>query len=124
MVTPFQRAVVFWVLVHVVAVGVLATLAFVIVAEVAERNTFPLQQPPRNISYEALASLPPSPQGTGDLFWSANASMRFERLYSDRFDRASLWITNEFQHSGLKDEPERVFERLLAMSKGELAIPS
>ena len=47
MVTPFQRAVVFWVLVHVVAVGVLATLAFVIVAEVAERNTFPLQQPPR-----------------------------------------------------------------------------
>ena len=39
-------------------------------------------------------------------------------------ERAALWITNEFQHSGLKDEPAVVFERLLAMSKGELAIPS
>ena len=39
-------------------------------------------------------------------------------------ERAALWITNEFQHSGLKDEPQAVFERLLAMSKGELAIPS
>eukprot|EP00316_Scyphosphaera_apsteinii_P008187 CAMPEP_0119301888 /NCGR_PEP_ID=MMETSP1333-20130426/3591_1 /TAXON_ID=418940 /ORGANISM="Scyphosphaera apsteinii, Strain RCC1455" /LENGTH=460 /DNA_ID=CAMNT_0007304095 /DNA_START=88 /DNA_END=1470 /DNA_ORIENTATION=- len=39
-------------------------------------------------------------------------------------ERAQLWITNEFQHSGLRDEPAVVFERLLAMSKGELAIPS
>ena len=37
--------------------------------------------------------------------------------------RARLWITNEFQHSGLRDDPS-VFERLLAMSKGEVAIPS
>ena len=38
-------------------------------------------------------------------------------------DRASLWITNEFQHSGLRDDPS-VFERLLAISKGEVVIPS
>ena len=37
--------------------------------------------------------------------------------------RARLWITNEFQHSGLRDDPS-VFEKLLAMSKGEVAIPS
>ena len=37
--------------------------------------------------------------------------------------RARLWVTNEFQHSGLRDDPT-VFERLLAMSKGEVAIPS
>jgi len=37
--------------------------------------------------------------------------------------KTRLWITNEFQHSGLRDDP-RVFERLLAMSKGEVAIPS
>ena len=37
--------------------------------------------------------------------------------------RARLWITNEFQHSGLRDDPA-VFDKLLAMSKGELAIPS
>ena len=38
--------------------------------------------------------------------------------------RARLWVTNEFQHSASRDEPAVVFERLLAMSKGELAIPS
>ena len=37
---------------------------------------------------------------------------------------AKLWITNEFQHSGLRDQPEAVFKRLLAMAKGEVAIPS
>lgn len=52
-----------------------------------------------------------------------------ERAFSEETatmlgDRAHLWITNEFQHSGLGDEPKVVFERLLAMSKGELAIPS
>ena len=38
--------------------------------------------------------------------------------------RAKLWITNEFQHSGLRDQPKEVFERLMAMAKGEVAIPS
>ena len=36
---------------------------------------------------------------------------------------AALWITNEFQHSGLRDQPA-VFEQLLKMSKGEVVIPS
>ena len=38
--------------------------------------------------------------------------------------RAQLWITNEFQHSGLRDQPAVVFERLYKMAKGEVAIPS
>jgi len=51
-----------------------------------------------------------------------------ERAFSEQTaallgGRARLWITNEFQHSGLRDDPS-VFERLLAMSKGEVAIPS
>ena len=37
--------------------------------------------------------------------------------------RARVWVTNEFQHSGLRDDPS-VLERLLAMSKGEVCIPS
>ena len=62
------------------------------------------------------------------------ALVSFEDIYVERAfseatgallgDRASLWITNEFQHSGLRDQPALVFDRLLAMSKGELAIPS
>ena len=35
-----------------------------------------------------------------------------------------VWITNEFQHSGLRDCPSRVFTTLLQMSKGEVALPS
>eukprot|EP00310_Coccolithus_braarudii_P025223 CAMPEP_0183340042 /NCGR_PEP_ID=MMETSP0164_2-20130417/6731_1 /TAXON_ID=221442 /ORGANISM="Coccolithus pelagicus ssp braarudi, Strain PLY182g" /LENGTH=453 /DNA_ID=CAMNT_0025510117 /DNA_START=95 /DNA_END=1456 /DNA_ORIENTATION=+ len=35
------------------------------------------------------------------------------------FPRVRTWVSNEFQHSGLRDQPS-VFEKLLAMSKGEL----
>ena len=35
-----------------------------------------------------------------------------------------LWITNEFQHNGLRVEPGRIFDTLLGMAKGEHAIPS
>ena len=38
--------------------------------------------------------------------------------------RCKCWITNEFQHSGLRDQPAVVFERLYKMAKGEVAIPS
>ena len=37
---------------------------------------------------------------------------------------AKVWVTNEFQHSGLRDCPARVFDTLLAMTKGEVALPS
>lgn len=30
------------------------------------------------------------------------------------------WVSNEFQHSGLRDQGARVFEKLLAMAKGEV----
>lgn len=35
-----------------------------------------------------------------------------------------VWITNEFQHSGLRDDPARVFDTLLDMANGQKAIPS
>ena len=34
-----------------------------------------------------------------------------------------IWLTNEHQHSGLRDDGEGVFERLLAMACGELEVP-
>ena len=37
---------------------------------------------------------------------------------------AKLWITNEFQHSGLRDQPKEVFEKLMSMSKGDATVPS
>jgi hypothetical protein len=37
---------------------------------------------------------------------------------------ARVWVTNELQHSGLRDEPAKVFGTLLAMANNEAAIPS
>lgn len=34
------------------------------------------------------------------------------------------WITNEYQHSGLRDDGYRILDRLLAMARGEAEIPS
>ena len=39
-------------------------------------------------------------------------------------DHCRLWVSNEFQHSGLHDDPARVFTTLLKMANGELALPS
>ena len=35
-----------------------------------------------------------------------------------------LWVTNEFQHSGLRDDGEKIFETLLMMCNGEISLPS
>lgn len=39
-------------------------------------------------------------------------------------DFCKLWISNEFQHSGLRDCPARVFDTLFNMAQGTLSIPS
>ena len=46
------------------------------------------------------------------------------RMLGPYAGHAKLWITNEFQHSGLRDSPAVVFERLLKMSKGDDIVPS
>ncbi|CAK0867476.1 unnamed protein product [Prorocentrum cordatum] len=39
-------------------------------------------------------------------------------------EACKLWVTNEFQHSGLRDDGERVFETLLKMTDDEISLPS
>eukprot|EP00602_Paraphysomonas_sp_CaronLab_P011931 CAMPEP_0185041628 /NCGR_PEP_ID=MMETSP1103-20130426/41202_1 /TAXON_ID=36769 /ORGANISM="Paraphysomonas bandaiensis, Strain Caron Lab Isolate" /LENGTH=411 /DNA_ID=CAMNT_0027581459 /DNA_START=141 /DNA_END=1376 /DNA_ORIENTATION=- len=39
-------------------------------------------------------------------------------------DLCRMWVTNEFQHSGVRDDPCRVFDTLYKMAKNELSIPS
>ena len=39
-------------------------------------------------------------------------------------DACKLWITNEFQHSGLRDQPSVVFDKLHSMTTGECSLPS
>ena len=47
-----------------------------------------------------------------------------EAAHMIQCDRCALWVTNEYQHSGLRDDGERVFTTLLAMTRGEATIPS
>jgi hypothetical protein len=58
----------------------------------------------------------------------------YEDLYVDRVfseetaallgDQMRIWVTNEFQHSGLSDDPARVWKTLTGMNSGEVMIPS
>jgi pimeloyl-ACP methyl ester carboxylesterase len=59
-----------------------------------------------------------------DIYVERQFSEETSRMLGPDGRTARLWITNEFQHSGLRDQPAVVFERLLKMAKGELAIPS
>ncbi len=57
--------------------------------------------------------------------------MYVERTFSEETaallggeDYCKMWITNEFQHSGIRDEPDRVIKMLWSMAKNEVNIPS
>ena len=39
-------------------------------------------------------------------------------------DQVKVWITNEHQHSGLRDDGAEIVTKLAAMAKGARAIPS
>lgn len=64
----------------------------------------------------------------------AAAAVYFDDMYVD-FDAttavlsgpmksAKVWITNEYQHSGLRDDGSTIFEKLHGMATGEIRIPS
>jgi pimeloyl-ACP methyl ester carboxylesterase len=54
-----------------------------------------------------------------DIYVEREFSERVARLLGDK---CSVWISNQFAHSGLRDDPT-VFSKLLEMSKGEGGIP-
>ncbi|KDO34404.1 hypothetical protein SPRG_01540 [Saprolegnia parasitica CBS 223.65] len=55
-----------------------------------------------------------------DVFVDRDLSLATARLLGDNI---AVFVTNEYQHSGLRDEPA-LFEKLLKASKGELVLPS
>lgn len=53
--------------------------------------------------------------------------MYVEREFSEQtaeLMNCKVWITNEFQHGGIRDEGARVFNTVLGIANGEIAIPS
>lgn len=51
-----------------------------------------------------------------------------EREFSDETSKimpdCKIWVTNRYQHSGLRDDGEKVFDTLLGMTRGEIELPS
>mmetsp|Transcript_12891 Transcript_12891/g.24208 ORF Transcript_12891/g.24208 Transcript_12891/m.24208 type:complete len:754 (-) Transcript_12891:120-2381(-) len=39
-------------------------------------------------------------------------------------ENCRVWVSNEYQHSGLRDDGSSIFNKLLGMAKGEIGIPS
>jgi len=55
--------------------------------------------------------------------------MYVERLFSEETvsllgPNCRVWVTNEFQHSGIRDDGRRVLDTLIRMAKDEISIPS
>ncbi|KAF0697981.1 Aste57867_11363 [Aphanomyces stellatus] len=55
-----------------------------------------------------------------DLYVDRDWSLRTARLLGDK---CAVFVSNEYQHAGLRDDPT-VFEKLLKMTKGELLVPT
>lgn len=51
-----------------------------------------------------------------------------EREFSDEtskiFPDCKIWVTNRYQHSGLREDGEKILDTLLGMTRGEVELPS
>mmetsp|Transcript_17631 Transcript_17631/g.20296 ORF Transcript_17631/g.20296 Transcript_17631/m.20296 type:complete len:593 (-) Transcript_17631:85-1863(-) len=58
-----------------------------------------------------------------DMYVSFDACMKVTKR-GGPMEKCKVWITNEYQHSGLRDDGEQVFDKLLGMAKGSIQTPS
>ena len=58
-----------------------------------------------------------------DLYVDFNACMDVTKR-GGPLEKCKVWVTNEYQHSGIRDGGGTIFARLLGMAKGEIRIPS
>lgn len=56
-----------------------------------------------------------------DMYVELDFSLQVAKLLGDN---CRIWVTNEFQHNGIRADGARIFGNLVKMLKGELAIPS
>lgn len=52
-----------------------------------------------------------------------------ERTFSEQVvrllgDKCAVWVTNEYMHSGIRDDGSKILDTLIKMAKGEAGIPS
>jgi hypothetical protein len=58
-----------------------------------------------------------------DMYVDFNACMKVTAR-GGPLEHAKVWITNDYQHSGLRDDGATIFTKLLGMAKGSVGTPS
>ena len=58
-----------------------------------------------------------------DMYVDFNASMKVTER-GNPLEKCAVWVTNDYQHSGLRDDGAAIFGKLLGMAKGEVGTPS
>jgi hypothetical protein len=58
-----------------------------------------------------------------DLYVDFNASMKVAAR-GGPLEKCKIWVSNEFQHSGLRDDGSAIFSKLHGMAKGSVRTPS
>jgi hypothetical protein len=59
----------------------------------------------------------------GDMYVNFDACMEATKRGSP-LENCKVWVTNDYQHSGLRDDGALIFNKLLGMAKGEIQTPS
>jgi hypothetical protein len=59
-----------------------------------------------------------------DLYVDFDACMQVTRRGGGPLEQCKVWITNEYQHSGLRDDGAKIFTKLLGMARGSIRTPS
>lgn len=58
-----------------------------------------------------------------DMYVDFDAAIKVTRR-GNPLENCKVWISNEYQHSGLRDDGAMIFNKLLGMAKGEVGTPS
>lgn len=58
-----------------------------------------------------------------DMYVDFDAVMKVTKR-GNPLENCKVWISNEYQHSGLRDDGAMIFNKLLGMAKGEVGTPS
>ena len=58
-----------------------------------------------------------------DMYVDFNASMKVTDQ-GGPLEQCKVWVTNDYQHSGLRDDGATIFTKLLGMAKGSINTPS
>jgi len=59
-----------------------------------------------------------------DMYVDFHSAMEVTRRGDGPLEECKVWVTNEYQHSGLRDDGGRIFCKLFGMAKGTVGTPS